>query len=338
MPYTPDPTDPTQPTIAQAAGNMAYELQAIKGYIQSLIVSGSGFAYSGSLRNRFKNGGLRVAQKGLGAFSVTAGTGQYTADQWLVFSSGGTSTVTLTAKLDIAGIGTLSPLNISFGAGVTSCGILCRIESIDTSDLIVGTPITISGWYLTNDVNVTPTVLVLTPTIGPDNYTSAVINAAPSPAVTFIPPFSANSWTHFSATVVLTVDCSTNGIAVGLLNSTTNTATVSYGKLQLEKGSLATPFEERPYSVDFAMCQRCYQVGTIIMGGSASLIGGNVQASVSLPVTMRLTPAVTTTSNANSNISSYTLTGTTQIVFTGGTATATGSYTVNVTFSADANL
>ena len=60
--YIPNPQDPTRPTTADLAGNMAAELQALKGYIQGLVTSGTNFAYIGGFRNRLNNGDFNIYQ------------------------------------------------------------------------------------------------------------------------------------------------------------------------------------------------------------------------------------------------------------------------------------
>jgi len=81
--------------------------------------------------------------------------------------------------------------------------------------------------------------------------------------------------------------------------------TFDIAQVQLEEGSVATPFEERPYGVELQLCQRyyCFLEGTTLAfmysSGTSSIIAQE------LPVQMRTTPAV----NWNSSIT-WTTTGT----------------------------
>jgi len=65
------------------------------------------------------------------------------------------------------------------------------------------------------------------------------------------------------------------------------------GKVQLEAGSVSTPFEQRPYGAELALCQRYYQEG--IMRFRATLLSGTIEVVNQLPVTMRAAPTVTGT-------------------------------------------
>ena len=93
----------------------------------------------------------------------------------------------------------------------------------------------------------------------------------------------------------------------------TASATLDITGIQWELGSVATPFEYRPFSVELAMCQRYYQnyridkipVNTSVTGlvqadlykafyivGAHSSGGGEALMGVALPVEMRALPAI----------------------------------------------
>ena len=80
----------------------------------------------------------------------------------------------------------------------------------------------------------------------------------------------------------------------------TNSATYHITGVQLELGSVATPFEHRSYGDELQRCQRYFQVHSNI-ALKAYVSGGTVrhETYVPLPVPMRATPtrAVTTTGN-----------------------------------------
>ena len=66
------------------------------------------------------------------------------------------------------------------------------------------------------------------------------------------------------------------------------TQTLTIGDLQLEAGSVATPFEHRPIGTELALCQRYYQLNIASTGYSTTTT--NVSCSVAGEVTMRAAP------------------------------------------------
>ena len=80
------------------------------------------------------------------------------------------------------------------------------------------------------------------------------------------------------------------------------------GLVQFEPGTVATPFERRPPQVELALCQRDYAksyavatapgaVGTAGADQGYGIVGGSLTMKVSLPVPMRVAPAVALWSN-----------------------------------------
>jgi hypothetical protein len=83
----------------------------------------------------------------------------------------------------------------------------------------------------------------------------------------------------------------------------TSGATFYITGVQLEKGSIATSFDYRPYGTELALCQRYFY--TVADGASKALGLGtmytatNLQGAVFFPVTMRTTPTLSATSGTN---------------------------------------
>jgi len=113
---------------------------------------------------------------------------------------------------------------------------------------------------------------------------------------------------------------------IGTLNATWQITGV-----QLEAGSVATPFERRPYGTELALCQRYFTqttVETVFPGSTQSLVsasGDNLAVSIQCPVNMRTAPTVSSNlTNAN-----YTTLWTLDVSFVTGDVGKTGTVTLN---------
>lgn len=69
--------------------------------------------------------------------------------------------------------------------------------------------------------------------------------------------------------------------------------TFDIAQVQLEEGSVATPFENRPYGLELSLCQRYYQKIAWSDRKTATAVGQYLHQSIRLPVDMRVTPTVT---------------------------------------------
>jgi hypothetical protein len=124
------------------------------------------------------------------------------------------------------------------------------------------------------------------------------------------------------------------------------TSTSNYLELtgvQLEVGSVATPFEHRSYGEELALCERYYQLGEVQSNGSA--FGGESRGSSwERTVQMRAAPTMTTTSSNLYNSGGGAVSGT--IAYAGNTAknlslrvTGTNTATLIIcSYTADAEL
>jgi hypothetical protein len=97
-----------------------------------------------------------------------------------------------------------------------------------------------------------------------------------------------------NVTFTATAAC-VNGIEIGFEFGALTTGTVGLGEVQLEQGSVATPFEQRPIGTELALCQRYYWRS--VLGAFAPLGLASTQSSslgrlmINLPVTMRIAPS-----------------------------------------------
>jgi hypothetical protein len=258
-----------------------------------LVVSGtiSGGAGLGSFRNRIINGDMRIAQRGTSATMSTSVTYQ-TIDRWgsYVSASGGTITVAqrlLTASDTPWQVGFSNSYTVTVVSGATTnldnIPGYQYIEGFNISDLkwgsSFGQPVTLSFWYRSN----LPSGSVLSVPFKNSGGTSSYIST--------VTTIGANTWQYATATIPPppngTTWLTTNGVGINMslfyFNNTGTTFTgapntwlsgnyvtaagaynwvqnagnfIEFTGVQLEKGTVATPFEFRPFAQELALCQR----------------------------------------------------------------------------------
>ena len=262
-------------------------------------------------RNKLINGSMNVYQRG----SVNATTsGAYTLDRWFVTPTG--ATVTVTQSTSTVPTNFTASLNVAGAASVTNVSAYQRIESINCQELTSGSKVTVSGYIYqsTGSAVTTATVALVTPTAS-DNYTSTS-----SAATTYtIPSFASATWTYFSNTFTLTTGC-TNGLQLTIaLGTGLTTGSFNLTGVQLEVGSVATPYERQIYSDQLAQCYRYYRRYT----GAGKMLGVGAWFSATacyrwgfqLDIPMRVAPTVALNTCAGWGGNSV-----------GGTATVSTSY------------
>jgi hypothetical protein len=275
-------------------------------------------------RNRIINGAMVIDQRNAGA-SVTPTGDLYLVDRWqfqtttaskLSFQQNAGSVTPPAGFTNYLGATSLSAYSII----TTDVFVVSQnIEGFNTADLAWGTAsaktITISFWVRSS----------LTGTFG-----GSIANSAFNRSYPFIYTInSANTWEQKSVTIAGDTSgtwVTNNGIGIrvffGLGNGSTRTGTAGawagtgyYGAngatsvvgtngatwyitgVQLEVGSVATPFERRPYGAEIALCQRYF--ARLKGGGTSPYTGfgaGGVDNTTAIaiyvkyPVQMRAEP------------------------------------------------
>jgi len=282
---------------------------------------------SSFLRNRIINGDMRVAQYGTGATTVTS-SGYFACDRWQQIASQSSKySVQQNAGSVTPAVGYINYL----GATSASAYSVLSSDYFALAQYIEGLNISDLAWGTANAKTVTLSFQVyssLTGTFGgslgnngqsrsyPFSYTISSANTWTTVSVT-IPGDTTGTWltttgrgigVYFGLGAGSTYTAPANAWVAGVYtqpNSTvsvvgTSGATFYITGVQLEVGTLATPFERQIYSTQLAQCQRYFSksyninvapgaiTGTGTTGGCS--VGPNYQAPVSLPVTMRTSP------------------------------------------------
>ena len=208
-------------------------------------------------RNRFTNGGFDVWQRGTG-ITLTAGLPAYTADCVRVYSGGAGVTINKdtvsfsTPHLVVTGIASNTGVNIGL-----------PIESANLDDLADG-PVTFSYEVHSNTVRTVGYNCVYFNT--KDGGMGATTTSSTNPSLLTT---AVNTWQKVSVTIAALPNGFRNGGNFeALLGNVTAGQTVRLKNFQLEIGSVATPFEFRPYAVELAMCQRYFEVSPPLLLGT----------------------------------------------------------------------
>ena len=284
-----------------SAGSPAIVL-ASGGTATAQLSSINGGPLAGS-RNRIINGDMRIDQRNAGASVTLANTLLYSVDRWygIEDTDGGAtlqrSTVAPT-KFTNSLLYTVTSADTSLSAAQYTI-IAQAVEGFNVADLDWGTAnaqsITISFWVRSS----------LTGTFG-----GAINNSASTRSYPFTYSVNAaNTWEQKTITIAgdtsgtwlsdngrgitlnfglgvgSTFSGTTGAWATGNFVSATgavsvvgtNGATFYITGVQLEAGSVATPFERRSYGQELALCQRYYSKGGIkIASGTGSATSGTI--------------------------------------------------------------
>ena len=284
-----------------------------------------------TFRNRIINGAMMIDQRNAGASqTITAGTAPYTVDRFGLYCAGANQT---SQQVSATASGFQYGLQITGASGATAATLFQRIESKNIADLASQT-VTLSFSVYNSGSSASMTIQPMYPSSA-DNYSSPTNFSSTSKTIP-------NGWSVQTYTFTLNANC-TNGLGIdfqfGALGA--GVYRIITG-VQLEAGSVATPFEFRPYGTELALCQRYFAKSfsqNVAVGASSTLGMKPIciyysgvftwQLGVSFPVDMRVAPSVTVYDGAgNANKISYKNNSaviTNNITDTGTTATTIGT-------------
>jgi hypothetical protein len=244
-----------------------------------------------SNRNGVINGGMDVWQRG----TSSASQGYVTADRWYM---SGASTTYSQETSDL-------PTNFRYALKCTMSGTATpsALHAIETQNAIRFANKTVVLSYYVKTSNSTNAVVRLDSSNNVDEAVTGTYSviAATSVATT-------TSWTRVSATFAVPSTCKTLRVVVGSNGNLTSGQTILISGIQLEEGSVATPFEFENIGTTLAKCQRYYEKTYNIETNPATatqtgMVGNDITSDVnhnnyhivrlSYKVTKRAAPTIT---------------------------------------------
>jgi hypothetical protein len=299
--------------------------QAASPVLTSYVDTGVNF------RNRIINGDMRIDQRNNGASVTLSSSGVFPVDRFQCDED--TDGVMTGQQSTTAPAGFVNSLVITTTTADTSLGatqyaaVIQKIEGTNLSDL---------GWGTANAKTVTLSFWVRSSLTG--TFGGVVANSAHNRSYPFTYTISsADTWEQKTITISgdtsgtwltttgtgmrlffgLGVGSTYSGTASAWAGSTyisatgatsvigTLNATWYITGVQLEVGSVATPFERRPYGTELALCQRYYQkifpqATNIHLASGYCSTTTSSRYVINLPVQMRIAPtALETSGTAN---------------------------------------
>lgn len=265
--------------------------------------AGTAVMASSFQRNRIINGNMGIAQRATSA-TVTAGTGVPTAstgypcvDRFFVYSTGANVTAA-----QVAGTGA-NPflLRITGAASVTAVGVGQRIESSNSIDL--------AGQTCTLSVELANSLLTVVTWTASYATTTDTFGTIGTPTKTQIATgtFAVNgTLTRYSANISIPA-AATTGVEILFTVGAQTSGTWSIDNVQLEPGTIATPFERRQFGQELALCQRYFWRGLGRAGGSVPTASAVLAESwIAFQATMRATPTLVAGTPSLGNAASFT--------------------------------
>jgi hypothetical protein len=261
--------------------------------IQTAAINGGPIA---GTRNRIIGGSMAIDQRNAGAsqtFTAAAALA-YSVDRWYGYCTGANVT-----GQQVTGA-TTGQYRYQFtgAASVTAIGFGHRIEQLNSADLASSTA--------TLSVDLANSLLTTVTWTAYYATTADTFGTLASPTRTQIATgnFTVTSTVTRYSTNISVPAAATTGIEIVFTVGAQTSGTWTIGNVQLEPGTVATPFERRSYGQELALCQRYFHV----VGQSATwswysdFANRGVPIWQQFPVRMRAAPTTDSAFSAGVNV------------------------------------
>lgn len=224
-----------------------YRIDGTIGSVSNISTSSLNGGPLAGTRNRIINGDMRIAQRG-----TSFASNGYTLDRWTFFNSGGTANVSQQTadSTDQPENGMPNFLRIS---RVSPSGILYLSQKIEDVSLYDGFAVTVS-FYAKANTNITLPIRLIQE-FGSGGSTAVTVGTVNTSVTT--------SWAKYTANFTLP---SLSGKTIGTssylelaFDTPATYSTLDITGVQLETGTVATPFERRSIGQELALCQRYFE-------------------------------------------------------------------------------
>ena len=268
-------------------------------------------------KNYIINGNFDVWQRGI----TQTSTGYDSDDRWSNSNVGSTKTHSLVMCTDteraLFNANNYSRTVVTSVAGASNYCI--KIQRVEDVNKLAGKTVTLSFWAKANsNKNI---ALELGQSFGTGGSPSVDVVGVGSQLISLT-----STWQKKKITITLPSivgkTLGTDGLqttstyvafwfdAGSSFNSRTSnlgqqSGTFDIAQVQLEEGSVATPFEQRPYGLELSLCQRYFSRGLVTARGYATGPSAIISVPFYYPVSMRVVPTLTLTDRGGrSNLSS----------------------------------
>jgi hypothetical protein len=281
-----------------------YRIDGTVGSVSNIQTAAINNGPISGTRNRIINGDMRIGQRNAGAsqtFTAAAALA-YSVDRWYGYCTGANVTG---QRVQGATVGQFR-YQFTGAASATAIGFGQRIEQLNSADL-AGTTATLS-------VDLANSLLTTVTWTAFYANTADTFGTLASPTRTQIATgtFTVTSTVTRYNTQISVPAAATTGIEIVFTVGAQTSGTWTIGNVQLEPGSVATPFERRSYGQELALCQRYFQTtyqgavaGTATNAGMVNGSPGvNAVTNTSFLLPMKGAPTVSVwdgAGNANKN-------------------------------------